>query len=96
MPDTIEPATADMLRMLAARLERLSADSLWARRASGARRSLLKSLELLESGETISTERADQLIRSALELLTRAAQEIPESPAPSKRPLGKSQKPRIL
>lgn len=35
-------------RQLVSRLERLSADSIWARRASGYRASLLKSIETLD------------------------------------------------
>ena len=35
----------ELLRLLAERLERLSADSLWARRASGLRGNIIKVLE---------------------------------------------------
>lgn len=38
----------DQARMLTSRLERLSADSIWARRASGYRASLLKAIGRLE------------------------------------------------
>ena len=69
--------------MLAERLERLSADSLWARRASGCRRSLLKALDQLEGGTGMTAEQADELINDAMSLLTRAAQEIPEIPPDS-------------
>jgi hypothetical protein len=45
-----ERALLELARLLARRLERLSADSLWARRASGARGELLKLLEEEEAG----------------------------------------------
>ena len=38
----------DQARQLTSRLERLSADSIWARRASGYRASLLKTIERVE------------------------------------------------
>ncbi len=38
----------EQARQLTSRLERLSADSIWARRASGYRASLLKSIEKIE------------------------------------------------
>ena len=38
----------ELARQLSARLERLSADSIWARRASGYRASLLKSIGRIE------------------------------------------------
>ena len=40
-----EPAIVHAARLLATRLERLSADSYWAHKASGLRGSLLRSLE---------------------------------------------------
>jgi uncharacterized membrane-anchored protein len=67
-----------LLTLLAARLERLSADSLWARRASGARGSVLKALEAADQGRTPPQEQLDDLIDQAFLLLRRAAQEIPD------------------
>jgi hypothetical protein len=73
----IEQAT-----MLAARLERLSADSYWAHRASGLRGALLRSIEWLESGEAgkagekEETARLDRLSQMGFEILARAAREI--------------------
>jgi hypothetical protein len=70
----IEQAT-----MLAARMERLSADSYWAHRASGLRGALLRSIERLESGagdEKEETERLDRLFQRGFEILARAAREI--------------------
>ncbi len=58
LPQTLtlegEHARLELARLLARRLERLSADSLWARRASGARGELLKLLE--EEGEGLPAE----------------------------------------
>jgi multidrug resistance efflux pump len=45
----IDPETQlEQARQLTARLERLSADSIWARRASGYRASLLKAMSKVE------------------------------------------------
>jgi hypothetical protein len=68
----------ELLRMLAERLERLSADSLWARRASGLRGNIIKVLEDLNAGQEIGYERLSALIQNAFEILQRAAQEIPD------------------
>jgi hypothetical protein len=63
-------------RLLAQRLERLSADSRWARRASGLRGALLRSLEALESGQAEEIPGLDDLIRKGFVILERAAREI--------------------
>lgn len=78
-----EPVIVHAARLLAARLERLSADSLWAHRASGLRGSLLRSLEDWEA-QTTSQPGPDNPILARLDLLnqlgfailTRAAREI--------------------
>jgi hypothetical protein len=74
-----------LLRMLAARLERLSVDSIWARRASGTRGSVLKAVERLDNGETLAAAHLDLLIDKSFDLLRRAAQEIPDLEAIRKR-----------
>ena len=73
-------------RLLAGRLERLSADSHWAHQASGLRGALLRSLEALErqavlpSPEQIEVERIlpvlEQLIERGYFILHRAARLI--------------------
>ena len=68
----------ELLRLLAARLERLSVDSLWARRASGLRGNIIKVLDEFNSGQNIEPERLSPLIQRAFEILRRAAQEIPD------------------
>ena len=72
----------DQALLLISRLERLSADSYWAHRASGLRGALLRSLERLESGATDEKEetaRLDRLFQKGFEILARAAREIKAS-----------------
>jgi hypothetical protein len=68
--------------MLVARLERLSADSTWAHRASGLRGSLLRHLERIEAQSSQSSidelNHLDTLSKTAFDILTKAASEIPD------------------
>ncbi len=64
-----------MLQMLLARLERVSVDSYWAHRASGVRGSLLRTLEMLEAGETVSAAEVQTTVDQAFRILERAAHE---------------------
>lgn len=66
-----------LARLLATRLERLSADSIWARRASGLRGNLLRALEAIDSGSEPDPKRLEALIRLGFEMLAAAAREIP-------------------
>jgi hypothetical protein len=74
----------DLARLLISRLERLSADSYWAHQASGIRGSLLKTLDEIESGQTINQpaennlklQHLDQLVKIGFEILEKAAREI--------------------
>jgi hypothetical protein len=68
----------ELLRLLSERLERLSADSLWARRASGLRGNIIKVLEEFDAGQEIELSRVSPLVQRAYEILRRAAQEIPD------------------
>jgi len=68
----------ELLRLLAERLERLSVDSLWARRASGLRGNMIKVLEKFDAGQNVPPERLSPLIQRAFEILKQAAQEIPD------------------
>jgi hypothetical protein len=79
--ENLQGAQIELLRLLAARLERLSVDSIWARRASGLRGSLIKALESIETEEPISTEALDVLIDRSFEILRNAAREIPDAEA---------------
>ena len=73
----------DQARQLAFRLERLSADSIWARRASGTRGSLLRQIERLEqaaaSGDSLTTAEMEvvrQVIEHCSRLLENGAREL--------------------
>ena len=72
------PAHLNLLRLLVTRLERLSVDSRWARRASGLRGNLLKALEEGERGDAVPVERLNLLTDAAFDILRKAAQEIPD------------------
>jgi hypothetical protein len=66
-------------RILLSRLERLSADSSWAHRASGLRGSIIRILnnqDVLSGDEGIIT--LEILLKQGFDLLTRAAKEIPD------------------
>jgi hypothetical protein len=75
MPD----ARIDLLRMLTTRLERLSVDSAWARRASGLRGSLIRALSAADEGTPPSADHLDLLIERSFEILSKAAREIPDA-----------------
>jgi hypothetical protein len=64
--------------MLAARLERLSADSYWAHQASGLRGALLRALDQIERGPIAEKDwaRLDELTASGFEILENAAREV--------------------
>ncbi|MBE3037265.1 MAG: hypothetical protein IMZ62_00395 [Chloroflexi bacterium] len=68
----------ELLRLLAARLERLSVDSRWARRASGLRGNIIKILEQADTGEPVAAMRLNLLTDTAFDILRRAAQDIPD------------------
>lgn len=63
----------ELIRLLLARLERISADSYWAHRASGVRGSLLRALEKLEAGRPVQTSRLDALMAKGFDILEKAA-----------------------
>ena len=65
-----------LLNLLAARLERLSADSHWAHRASGVRGQVLRVLDMLEAEQKNSGANLRPLIKAAFEILRNAAREI--------------------
>jgi hypothetical protein len=72
-------ARLELLRLLTRRLERLSVDSVWARRASGLRGSLLKALSAADEGEPPAAGHLDLLIEKSFEILNKAAHEIPDT-----------------
>lgn len=61
--------------MLLARLERISADSYWAHRASGVRGALLRVLEKLENGRPVSGSELKRLVDLGFRILENATME---------------------
>jgi hypothetical protein len=62
-----------LIRMLSERLERISADSIWAHRASGVRGSLLRLLDEGETGLQPDPKTVSLVVTTALHILTQAA-----------------------
>lgn len=61
----------DLIEMLVARLERLSADSYWAHQASGVRGSLLRIIE----NDQLDSPQAGVLLDKGFDFLEKAARE---------------------
>ena len=64
-----------LIRLLLARLERISVDSYWAHRASGVRGALVRVLVQMEAGETIDSASLQANLVVGFEILKRAAEE---------------------
>jgi hypothetical protein len=64
-----------LIQLLLDRLERVSADSYWAHRASGIRGGLISNIENLEQGRPAGQANTAVLISTAFEILTHAAKE---------------------
>jgi hypothetical protein len=77
--------STELLRLLANRLERLSVDSRWARRASGLRGNIIKILEQADIGKKVSAKRLNLLTDNAFDILRQAAQDIPDLEALNKK-----------
>jgi hypothetical protein len=73
-----QPDHIQLLRLLISRLEHLSVDSHWARRANGLRGNIVKILEEVDSGNEVSAERLELMTDAAFDILRRAAQDIPD------------------
>ena len=69
-----EPSES-LIRLLLARLERISVDSYWAHRASGVRGALVKLLGQMEMGETIDVASLQKNLQVGFEVLEKAAEE---------------------
>lgn len=67
--------TLRTLQFLLSRLERISADSAVAYRASGVRGAMLRLVEKIEEGKPVSSQDVKRLIESAYLLLQKAARE---------------------
>ncbi len=64
-------------KILVQRLARLSANSIWARRASGLRASIDKTIARIENEETVDMKKFEHLVSLGFEMLEKAAEEIP-------------------
>ena len=64
-----------LVRLLLARLERVSVDSYWAHRASGVRGGLLRALEKIEAGRAVDEFALKRLMDKGFQILEQAARE---------------------
>ncbi len=71
----MDEETLRTIRLLLARLERISADSVTAHRASGVRGALLRVMDQLENGTQVSGAELKRLVDNGYALLRRAARE---------------------
>ena len=65
----------NLILLLLARLERISADSFWAHRASGIRGALLRTLEQMETNQSVDDKSATSLTEQGFDMLDRTARE---------------------
>jgi len=65
----------DLTRLLLARLERISADSFWAHRASGIRGALLRVVDQVEAGADADANQLNYLIKCGFDILDKTARE---------------------
>jgi len=72
---TVKDPQIELALRLVARLERLSADSYWAHRASGVRGALVKILEQIETGAEVDPASLQTNITVGFEILREAAEE---------------------
>ena len=71
----MDEKTLSLIRLLIARLERISADSVWAHRASGVKGSLLRMLDNSEHGRRIQQSELKRIIDLGFFILEKAAKE---------------------
>jgi hypothetical protein len=64
-----------LIQLLLVRLERISADSYWAHRASGIRGALLRMLEEIENDRPVSSLEMKRLLQDGFEILRQAVGE---------------------
>lgn len=67
---------AQSIRILLARLERISADSHWAHRASGLRGALLRVMENMENDGQIERRKVEQLVTTSYKILENAGKDL--------------------
>jgi hypothetical protein len=66
----------ELIKRLVDRLERLSADSIYAHQASGLRGTFLRYIERIEIGVDVNYTELDQLVEYGFKILRQAAREI--------------------
>jgi hypothetical protein len=71
----MENESLTLLRLLLTRLERISADSFWAHRASGVRGEMLRVVERTEQGLPVTQSEAQRAIDAGFKILEFAARE---------------------
>ena len=71
----MDEKSISLIRLLIARLERISADSVWAHRASGVKGSLLRMLDKSEKGYQIRQSEQKRMIDLGFFILEKAAKE---------------------
>jgi len=71
----MDEKTLSLAKLLLARLERISADSIWAHRASGVKGSLLKMLEKSEKRHLIQQSELKRIMDLGFFILGKAAKE---------------------
>jgi hypothetical protein len=67
--------TFKLLYTLLARLEKISADSVWAHRASGVRGSLIRMMEKMEGGASVPESDLQRMTNLGFYILQKAAEE---------------------
>ena len=76
MNQTLGDQYLELLIRLVDRLERLSADSIYAHQASGLRGSLLRNIGRIEDGINVNYTDLDPLVEYVFDILRLAAKEI--------------------
>jgi hypothetical protein len=71
----VDNRTAELIRLLLSRLERVAVDSHWAHRASGIRGGLIRSLEKIEAGQLVDDQQLHDLIDRGFKILEHAVHE---------------------
>ena len=71
----MDEAPLELIRLLLARLERVSVDSYWAHRASGVRGALLRVMDEIESQRAPDRNMLESLCKTGFQILERAAGE---------------------
>jgi hypothetical protein len=71
----MDKKTLSLIQLLLTRLERISADSVWAHRASGIRGYLFKALEQYEAFQIVDERTLSQVIEGGFKILLVTARE---------------------